>query len=63
MTRWIGAALVLAGALVLAFDLDRGDAVVVDLSASHGVHVSDGLGLILVLAGLVLLLLRPRGDA
>jgi uncharacterized protein YjeT (DUF2065 family) len=62
MARWTGAALVLAGAVVLAVDLDHGDTVVVDLTASHGVHLSDALGLIVILVGLGLLLVQPRSD-
>lgn len=62
VARWIGTALVLAGALVLAVDLDHGDTVVVDLTASHGVHLSDALGLVAILVGLVLLLVRARDD-
>lgn len=61
MTRLLGVLLALGGAIVLAVDLDRGDMVVLTVAASHGLHVSDVLGLVAVLAGVVLLLLdRPR---
>ncbi|MGL6278014.1 MAG: hypothetical protein ACRC50_00470 [Gaiella sp.] len=56
MLRILGTLLALSGALVLAIDLDRGDVVVLELTASHGVHVSDVLGLVAVLAGVGLLL-------
>jgi hypothetical protein len=59
--RWVGALLALGGAMVLAVDLGRGDVVVLELTASHGLHVSDGLGLVAVLAGIALLLKAGRG--
>lgn len=46
--------------MVLAVDLDRGDVVVLELTASHGLHVSDGLGLVAILAGVGLLLVACR---
>jgi len=58
--RWVGTTLVALGTMVLAVDLDRGDIVVVSVAASHGLHLSDALGLIAICAGVVLLLLAPR---
>lgn len=58
--RWLGTLLALGGAMVLAVDLDRGDVVVLELSASHGLHVSDGLGVVAILAGIALLLIAGR---
>lgn len=59
--RWLGTLLALVGAIILAVDVDRGDVVVLELTASHGLHVSDGLGLVAILVGVGLLLLASRG--
>ncbi|HWE81016.1 MAG TPA: hypothetical protein VG265_05170 [Gaiellaceae bacterium] len=64
MLRLAGALLVLAGFGVSIQDHDSWDVVVITLSRSHGVHVSDLVGSALLLVGLALLWHAARpGDA
>ena len=55
MQRWLGTGLILVGVAVLVLDADRWDVTVVSVSRGHGIHLSDLIGLALVLSGIVAL--------
>lgn len=55
MRRWVGAAFILFGCVILTLHPPEWDAVLVELSPNKGVHVSDALALSMVLAGIRLL--------
>ncbi len=62
MLRLLGTVLVLVGFALAALDHESWDFVVVTLSTSHGLHVTDFVGSVLLVAGLGLLwhAARPR---
>jgi hypothetical protein len=55
MTRVLGAATIIFGALTLMFDPNRWDAVVFELPRGHGIHLHDLIGMTLVAGGLAVL--------
>ena len=55
MRRLVGVALILGGCFVLIVEIRIFDKVIASLSWSRGVHVSDLVGLLLVLAGTTLI--------
>jgi hypothetical protein len=53
--RLLGSALILAGCLVLIVEIRSLDNVVATLSWNRGIHLSDVLGLLIVLAGIAVI--------
>jgi hypothetical protein len=58
----LGAALVAVGCAVLVVDVSSFDAVVLSVSKSHGLHLSDLLGGAAVVLGVAVLWIAPPRD-
>jgi len=57
----LGAIAIVLGAVVIGFDPNRWDGVILDLPrGGHGIHVTDLVGMALVAAGVVVLWCAPR---
>jgi hypothetical protein len=59
MRRPVGALLIVLGCVILVVDVTSIDAVVLSVSSSHGIHVSDFIGGTAVLAGIAVLWTAP----
>lgn len=57
--RILGAALVAVGCGILVVDISGVDVVVLSVSRTHGVHLSDVVGAVLVVAGVGVLWIAP----
>ena len=62
LQRLLGAALVAVGCAVLVVDVSSFDAVVLSVSKSHGLHLSDLLGGVAVVLGVAVLWIAPPRD-
>jgi hypothetical protein len=58
--RLLGAALVAVGCAILVVDVPRLDVVLLEVTHSHGLHFSDFLGTMVVIAGISVLWVAPR---
>jgi hypothetical protein len=59
----MGVATIIFGAVVLAFDPSRWDAVIFTLPQQHGIHLHDVIGMALVIVGIALLLFSPHAGS
>jgi hypothetical protein len=59
MRRPLGALLIVLGCLILVWDVTSLDIVVLSVSSSHGIHVSDLIGAAFVAAGIAVLWTAP----
>jgi len=59
MQRWFGALLVTLGCAILVVEVPAIDAPSLPVAPSHGIHLSDFLGGVLVLAGIAALWTPP----
>jgi hypothetical protein len=57
LARGMGVVAIFVGAVILAFDPNRWDAVILELPRAHGIHLHDLAGMMLVALGIALLLL------
>jgi hypothetical protein len=56
----VGAAVVFFGAVLMAFDPLRWDIVILSLPRHHGIHLTDFVGVVLVMLGVAVLWRAPR---
>lgn len=57
----MGAVAIVFGAVIIGFNPNRWDPVIMDLPrGSHGIHVTDVVGMALVVLGIVVLWRAPR---
>jgi hypothetical protein len=59
MARSLGALLIVVGCVILVVDVTSIDVVVLSVSSSHGIHLSDLIGAAAVLAGIAALWTAP----
>ena len=59
MNRALGAIGILAGAILIGFNPNRWDVVLVTLPRQHGIHVRDLIGMLLIGVGILLLWHAP----
>jgi len=59
LSRALGAIGILTGAILIGFNPNRWDVVLVTLPRGHGIHVRDLVGMLLVGAGILLLWHAP----
>ena len=61
MGRVLGAVAIVCGAIVIGFNPNRWDPVLMNLPrGSHGIHVTDIVGMALVVLGIAVLWYSPR---
>ena len=54
---------ILFGALIVGFNPDRWDYVVIDIPRGHGIHLHELIGVVFIATGLVLFWRRPTRSA
>ena len=59
MQRWFGVLLVILGCAIMVVEMPAIDTVVLTVAHSHGLHLSDVVGGIVVLAGIAVLWTAP----
>jgi hypothetical protein len=59
VSRILGAAGIVAGAILIGFNPDRWDVVVATLPRGHGIHVRDLVGMMFIAAGILVLWHAP----
>ena len=59
MSRSLGAVGIIAGAVLIGFDPNRWDFVLMTLPRGHGIHIGDVLGMLLIAAGITILWFAP----
>jgi hypothetical protein len=59
MQRWFGALLVILGSAIMVVDVRAIDTVWLPVTHSRGIHLSDFLGGVVVLAGIAALWIAP----
>jgi hypothetical protein len=59
MQRWFGALLVILGCAIMVVEVPAIDKVWLPVTPSHGIHLSDFLGGVVVLAGIAVLWTVP----
>jgi hypothetical protein len=63
MARLAGVVSIFLGAIIIGFNPNRWDPVILDLPRqSHGIHVTDVVGMSLVTIGVVILWCAPRSN-
>jgi hypothetical protein len=59
MQRWFGALLVILGCAIMVVEVPAIDTVWLPVTDDHGIHLSDFLGVVVVLAGIAALWTAP----
>ena len=59
MTRSLGAAGVVVGAVLIGFNPNRWDLIILTLPRGHGIHIRDVVGMLLIAAGITMLWKAP----
>jgi hypothetical protein len=60
MARVMGVVAIVAGTVLVGWDPERLDAVILTLPRGHGIHLHDVVGMTLVTLGIVVLCWSPR---
>jgi hypothetical protein len=60
MQRLLGALFIVLGCVILVWDVSSLDIVVLSVSSSHGIHLSDVIGAAFVAAGIAILWTAPN---
>ena len=59
VSRSLGAVGVIVGAVLIGFNPNRWDLILVTLPRGHGIHIRDVLGMLLIAAGITMLWKAP----
>ncbi len=59
MSRSLGAVAVIIGAVLIGFNPNRWDVILVTLPRGHGIHIRDVVGMLLIAAGITMLWNAP----
>ena len=62
LRRVMAVVAIVIGTVVIGFDPNRGDAVVLTLPRDHGIHLTDVVGMTLVTVGITVLWSSPRSE-